>query len=542
MPINDKIAVGFNQAMDPATVTSSTFTVTGPGTTPVAGTVSYDATNNIAIFAPTSLLAVSTTFTGTITTGAKSAGGVPLSSDFVWTFTTSASSNTTDPTVISTNPVNLAANVATNQKIIATFSGAMDSTTIIGSTFTLTGPGTTPVTGAVTYSFVGATAAFTPASALTAGVLYTATITTGAKDLAGNPIASAFTWTFTTGAGPDSTAPTVTSTNPANVASSVSTNAAVNATFSAAMDPATLTPGTFTLTGPGSSSIAGKVTYDATSQIATFTPTSALATSANFTATLTTGVKDLNGNALATNFVWRFTTGSTAGLSPIDLGAATGFEVFARAAVTNTGANVINGDLGLTPNTPTSVTGFPPGIVNGTIYTTLDPQVVAALSSLQTAYTDAAPATLPGATIIAENLAGLTVTPGLYTSAAGTFEITGGNLTLNAQGNANAVWIFQMPSTATGLTLTNPTCDVILTNGAQAANVFWWTPGSVTIGGSCAMAGNILAGTSISFASTGASLNGRAMAGTGGANQLTGAVTIAGTLAGAIGIPGACTQ
>jgi hypothetical protein len=269
VPINDKIAVGFNQAMDPATVTSSTFTVTGPGITSVAGTVSYDATNNIAIFAPTNLLAVSTTFTGTITTGAKSAGGVPLSSDFVWTFTTSASSNTTDPTVISTNPVNLASSVATNRKIIATFSKAMDSTTITGSTFTLTGPGTTPVTGAVTYSVIGATAAFTPASALTAGVLYTATITTGAKDLAGNPIALAFTWTFTTGAGPDSTAPTVTSTNPANAASSVSTNAAVNATFSEAMDPATLTPGTFTLTGPGSSSIAGKVTYDATSQIAT---------------------------------------------------------------------------------------------------------------------------------------------------------------------------------------------------------------------------------------------------------------------------------
>ena len=99
-----------------------------------------------------------------------------------------------------------------------------------------------------------------------------------------------------------------------------------------------------------------------------------------------------------------------------------------------------------------------------------------------------------------------------------------------------------MPSIATGLTLTNPTCNVILANGAQAANVFWWTPGSVTIGGGCAIVGNILAGTSISFASTGATLNGRALAGAGGANQLTGAVTIAGTLGGAMGVPGGCSQ
>ncbi len=543
MAINDKIAVSFDQAMDPTTITTATFTVTGPGVTPVAGTVIYDATNNIAIFAPTGLLPASTTFTGTITTGAKSAADVPLASNFVWTFVTSADSDTTAPTVISTNPANLAVSVATNQKITATFSQGMDSTTITGSTFTVTGPGVTPVTGTVTYSTVGAAAIFTPTSALAAGVLFTATITTGAKDLAGNPFAAAFTWTFTTGAGPDGTAPTVTSTTPANGATMVPPpNAGINATFSKAMDPATLTPATFTLTGPGASSVAGKVTYDATNQIVTFTPTSALATSSLFTAMVTTGAKDLEGNALAANVSWSFTTGSTASLSPIDLGSATGFEVFARAAVTNSGTNVINGDLGLTPNTLTSVTGFPPGIVNGTIYTALDPQAVAALASLQTAYINASPATLPGATIIAENLAGLTVTPGLYTSAATTFEITGGNLTLNAQGDANAVWIFQMPSTGTGLTLTNPTCDVILTNGAQAANVFWWTPGSVTIEGSCAMVGNILAGTSISFASTGASLDGRALAGTGGGNQLTGAVTIAGTLAGAIGIPGACTQ
>ncbi len=542
MPINHEIVVSFNQEMDPATLDTTTFTVTGPGLTPVAGSVSYDATNNIAIFTPTSLLAVSTTFTGTISTGAKSSGGVPLASDFVWTFTTSASSDTTAPTVISTNPADLAPSVATNQKVIATFSEAMDSTTITGTTFTVTGPGLTPVSGTVTYSMIGATATFTPSSALTASTLYTATITTGAQDLGGNALAAAFVFTFTAGSGPDSSAPTVTLESPASGASSVSTTAAVNATFSKAMDPSTLTLTTFTLTGPGPTSIAGKITYYATNRIATFTPESALATSTLYTATVTTGAQDLEGNAIATSVSWSFTTGSTAGLSAINLGAGSGFEIFAEAAITNTGSNVINGDLGLTPNTLTSVTGFPPGIVNGTIYTDGDAQASAALFSLSAAYLDASPATLPGATVIAENLAGLTKEPGLYTSLATTFEITGGNLTLDAQGDPNAVWIFQMPSTGTGLTLTNPTCDVILANGAQAANIFWWTPGSVTIGGGCAMVGNILAGTSITFASTGATLNGRALAGLGGPVPLTGAVTIAGTLGGAVGIPGACSQ
>ena len=82
MPLNQKIAVSFNQAMDPTTLTTTTFTVTGPGLTPVLGTVSYDAANNIALFTPTGLLPASTTFTGTITTGAKSAAGVFLANNF----------------------------------------------------------------------------------------------------------------------------------------------------------------------------------------------------------------------------------------------------------------------------------------------------------------------------------------------------------------------------------------------------------------------------------------------------------------------------
>ena len=557
VPLNWKITVTFNQPMISSTINTTTFTVENMTTlVSIAGTVSYDATNYIGIFTPTSLLLPNTTYKVTIKSGlsgVESVAGGFLASDFVFEFKTGAGSNTTKPTVISTNPAAgppPTTGVATNQKITATFSQQMDSTTITGLTFTLTGPGLTPVAGTVTYSTIGTTATFTPSSDLAASTLFTATITTEARDLAENSLAADFTWTFTTGLGPDGSAPTITLTTPASGASSVSTNASINATFSKAMDPATLSPVTFTLyDNTASTPIDGKITYDATNWMVTFTPTGPasppLTATDSFTATITTGAKDLEGNALAAGSKpnpWSFTTGSSASLSPIDLGAVTGFEIFAEAAITNTGTNVINGDMGLTPDNYSSITGFPPGIVNGNIYVDGDSEAVAGLASLNAAYLVAAG--LPGATIIAENLGTppLTLPPGLYTSAATTFDISGGNLTLDAQGDQNAVWIFQMPSTATGLTLTTPSCDVKLVNGAQAANVFWWTPGSVTIGGSCEMVGNILAGTSISFASTGATLDGRALAGAGGPNELTGAVTIAGTLGGAIGIPRGCNQ
>jgi hypothetical protein len=526
---NRKIEVSFSQAMDPTTIIPANFTVTGPGTTPVSGSVTYDATNNTAIFAPTGgLLATGATFTATITTGVESAAHVRLASDFVWTFSTSANTDTVKPTVIFTNPADLAPSVPTNQKITATFSEALDSTTITDSTFTVTGPGATQVAGTVTYSIIGASATFTPASPLATGELFTATINTGVTDLAGNPLAAAFTWTFTSGSGPDLTAPTITSTNPVDGGPAVPPNAGINATFSKAMDPSTLKSSNFTLTGPGPTSVTGKITYDATNRIVTFTPTSALATGATFIAAIATGARDLEGNAIVANFTWSFTTGSTSSLLPVDLGDASGFQVIAQATITNAGLTMVDGDIGLTPGV--SVTGFPPGTVSGTIQINTPP-AVAALASLMTAYADAAGR--PGPTIVNNNLAGQVLLPGLYTSAATSFQITAGNLTLDAQGDANAVWIFQMP--ASTLTLTAPTCAVILINGAQFTNVFWQVGSSATIGAGCVLEGNILANTSITLVA-GATVQGRALA---GAVTASGAVTLD---TNSVSAGGACDQ
>jgi len=264
--------------------------------------------------------------------------------------------------------------------------------------------------------------------------------------------------------------------------------------------------------------VAGQVTYDVPDMIVTFTPTSLLATTTAFTTTLS-GALDLAGNPLPT-LLWTFNTGATATrLSPIDLGAATNFAVMAATTITNAGATVVNGDLGLTSGT--SVTGFPPGIMNGTMQIS-NSDASAALASLTAAYNEAA--VLPGATTIPEDLAGQILASGLYVSAANSFEINGGILTLDAQGDPTAVWVFQMP--ASTLTLTAP-CSVVLVNGAQASNVFWQVGTSATIAGGCVVEGSILANTTITLAA-GATVNGRALA---GAITTTGAVTMSSNIA-----------
>ncbi|MBC7963829.1 MAG: DUF3494 domain-containing protein [Steroidobacteraceae bacterium] len=207
--------------------------------------------------------------------------------------------------VSSTTPVNGAKAVAIGSNLSATFSTAMRPTSINTSTFTLK-RGTTAVAGAVTYS--GVTAVFNPTANLLSNTLYTATITTGAKDRDGHSLARNYVWTFTTGGAADTTRPTVTATVPANAATGVPIGNKLSATFSEAMNPATITTTTFTLK-QGTTTIPGAVTYSGVTAV--FTPGMFLLSSTIYTATITTGVKDLAGNTLAVNKVWSFTTGTT---------------------------------------------------------------------------------------------------------------------------------------------------------------------------------------------------------------------------------------
>jgi len=183
----------------------------------------------------------------------------------------------------------------------------------------------------------------------------------------------------------------------------------------------------------------------------------------------------------------------------VALGSAARFAVLAATTVTSTGATTVNGNLGVSPGT--TVTGSP--TVNGTMHLG-DPTAAQAQGDLTMAYNDLA-GRLGGAAA-SGNLGGLTLLPGLYTSTS-SLEITSGDLTLDAQGDANAIFIFQMPTTF----ITTVGRKVILSGGATACHVFWQVGSSATLGADSIIKGNILAYTSITL-NTGATLEGRALA------------------------------
>lgn len=424
------------------------------------------------------------------------------------------------PRVITTNPSNAVIAVALNQSITATFSTAMDTATINTTTFTVTGPGTTPVAGVVTYS--GTTAVFNPTIDLNSTVLYTATITTGAKNVAGTALAANYVWTFTTGTITDTVAPDVNSTDPAdnNTTIDVPINQNITAIFSEALDPSTVNATTFTVTGPGATPVAGVVTYSGTTAV--FNPNIDLNSTVLYTATLTTGITDLALNPLAVNHVWTFTTGTllAQGPAPVSLGTAGNFVLLSKSGISTTGATHITGDIGVSPIDSTAFTGFHNYTLAST-YATADEVIgklyaanfaaptptylTTAISDMEIAFTDAAGRTNPTATELgAGNISGLTIVPGLYKWGTGVL-ITGAGVTLS--GGANDVWIFQI---AQDLTV-NSGAIITLAGGAQAKNIFWQVSGQTALGTTVQFKGNILSQTLISL-NTGATLQGRTLA------------------------------
>jgi len=197
--VNTAISVTFSEAMDPASVTGTSFTVM-TGSTAVPGSVNYSGTT--ATFTPTGSLAYSTSYTATVTTGAKDLAGNALAANYVWNFNTGTASDTTPPMISSTSPASGATGVGVNTAISVTFSEAMDPASVTGTSFTVM-TGSTAVPGSVNYS--GTTATFTPTGSLAYSTSYTATVTTGAKDLAGNALASNHAWGFGTTTAPPPT-------------------------------------------------------------------------------------------------------------------------------------------------------------------------------------------------------------------------------------------------------------------------------------------------------------------------------------------------
>ena len=544
VPVNTKVGATFSEAMDPLTLLPPTFTLK-QGTSLVSGTTSYSGVS--AVFAPTTALAFNTVYTATITSAAKDLAGNAMAASYVWSWTTGAALDTTAPTVTGTTLANNAQNVAINTQVGATFSEAMNPSSIKSTNIVLRESSSAAVVpGVVSYSGVNTT--FIPLTTLMPGTRYTLTVKGGAggvEDLAGNPMAVDFATNWTTADNAtqlDRTAPTVVMVSPADLGTGVPINSAVNATFDEAMDPLSINTANFTVAGA-----TGTVTFNALERIATFTPSTPFAKGTTYTATVNTAVADLAGNTMKRAKAWRFTTAVDPVVMPsIALNSAGTFGTFGGSAgMTNMGTLTrINGDIGTTATSTSTITGFHDtagdiytetgsniGAVNGKIYSCTNsvtgptsngtnPAACAAATQARqdarTAYL--ALAAMPAGANPGANLAGLTLLPGTYTAPAGSFMVEGGNLTLDAQGNANAVWVFQM---ATTLTVGGPGAafpqSIILAGGAQAKNVYWQVGSFATINaaGGGTMVGTIISQMGASFSTAGnvsvATLQGRVL-------------------------------
>jgi len=198
----------------------------------------------------------------------------------------------------------------------------------------------------------------------------------------------------------------------------------------------------------------------------------------------------------------------------VGLGTAGNFAVLAGSAVTNTGPSVISGSIGLAPGS--SVGGFPPGIVLAGTTEVANGVALQAKDDLVTGYNDAAGRS--STATVSGDLAGRTLTPGVYTS--GSSLGLSGLLTLDAQGDPNAVFIFQAGSSL----IVGSGSEVNLIGGAQACNVYWQVSSSATVGTGAAFVGNILALVSVTM-NTGATLQGSALARNGAVTLDTNTIT-----------------
>ena len=414
------------------------------------------------------------------------------------------------PTVSSTEPNNNATGILPNKAIVVNFSEAMDTTTINASTFTLK-QGTTVVPGKIT--FAGTKATFTPNSNLENSKIYTSTITTGAKDQAGNALQTAYTFSFTIAIAADIILPVLNSTDPLNSAAGVELNKVIALNFSEAMNPLTINASTFTLM-QGTIAVPGVVAYSGTK--ATFTPSVILSPDMVYSAKISSGAKDLAGNALAnSNFSFKtIASTQTSGLAVINLGTAGKFAILSKTGVTDVYKSSINGDVGASPISGGAIHVTCDEVV-GSIYTvdvdTLIPcaqnnpvMLTTAVSDMEAAYTDGAGRANPDFTEFgAGNIGGKTLTPGLYKWTSGVIIPT--DVTIS--GGPNDVWIFQI---AGNLTM-SAAMKITLTGGAQAKNIFWVVASVATIGTTSHFEGNILGQTSINLR-TGATINGRTLA------------------------------
>ncbi len=338
--INTIISVSFSEDMDVSTINASTFTVSNTTT----GTISYS--NKTASFTPDKELEYNSKYKVTITTGVKDIKGNAILKDYIWEFTTELYSDLIPPTVTSVNPLKDISEVPINTTISAVFSEEMNAASINSNSFFIEDG----VASTVKYDNLTKTATLTPTSNLSYETTYTVVINTGVRDLAGNPLFSDCIWQFTTELYKDKTPPEIVSTSPASNATGVLISSSIIAVFSEKLDELSINSNTFTL----SNGVEGVVSYDTSTKIAAFKPSANLKYNTKYSATITAGIKDINGNAALTDSTWQFTTE----LAPL--------PDTTRPTIIN--VSPINGALDIAANTLITAT-FSEGLDESTINT-----------------------------------------------------------------------------------------------------------------------------------------------------------------------------
>lgn len=304
--------------------------------------------------------------------------------------------------------------------------------------------------------------------------------------------------------------PVVVSVNPVNGAKNIPFNQVITVKFNEKMNPATINQETFTL--HGATAVEGAINYSDSS--ATFTPASRLLPNTTYTGRISTLVRDATGNAIQSDYVWTFSTAAFF----VDLQSAARFGIIAATGVINIAgqSEIHNLDVGLSPGFRNAIVGFPPAIlVNGALYaandqlpTGIPAMLITAKKELSDAYLHAESLVFPASTTLSGDIGGRVLAPGIYKSSS-SLLIQSGDLTLDAQGDPNAVWVFQIESGLT--TIGGAGGSLILTGGANANNIIWQVGSSAVIGDFTSFKGNVLANTSITM-NAGATTVGRMLA------------------------------
>ncbi|MDZ7807759.1 MAG: Ig-like domain-containing protein [Gracilimonas sp.] len=294
---NSDIKVSFNKPMNSNSLNTTTFTVY-QGSTPISGIVT--STSSTATFSPINVLSKGSTYRAVISSDVEDTLGNKLGNDFAWSFTTLDDQEGSTFQIESVSPTDGEQDVRADVVISASFNNALDNATVNSSTFKVAQNGNS-ISGSIDLS--GSTLSFTPNTALPYEAEVTAVVTTGVKDEPGNSLPADYEWSFVIMDEPDTTPPQIQSVSPSDGEQNVPVDVVISASFSEALDPASVNSSTFRIKQNGKS-VNGSIHLSGSTL--SFTPHKHLPYEAVITAILTTDIKDKAGNSLSADYEWNF--------------------------------------------------------------------------------------------------------------------------------------------------------------------------------------------------------------------------------------------